>query len=113
MSSERRDTWGGRPVARSVADVAARRRVVLAARVVAVRRTCWRSMPVLAVDVDDGSGRITAVFNGRDHVPGLAPGHPCRMEGTALPDGSGFVLWNPAVAPWPGYADGAGGDGAP
>jgi len=89
------DSWGGRPIARRIADVAARRRVVLSATVVDAQRCIWRGSAARAFELDDGTGRLTIVFGGLRSVPGMVTGARCTVEGTALADERGLVLWNP------------------
>jgi hypothetical protein len=36
---------------------------------------------VLACEVADSTGELTAVFYGRTHIPGLEPGHQVRLRG--------------------------------
>jgi len=36
---------------------------------------------VLACEVADSTGELTAVFYGRTHIPGLEPGHRVRLRG--------------------------------
>jgi hypothetical protein len=89
------DDWGGRPIARRIADVRARRRVVVTATVLDVQRCIWRGSGAQALELDDGTGRLTVVFGGLRSVPGMARGVRCTVEGTALADERGVVLWNP------------------
>ena len=89
------DCWGGRPIARCIADARPRRRVVVSGKVVDSRRRIWRGMAVHACALDDGTGRLTIVFGGLRSVPGMVEGARCTVEGTALPDGQGIALWNP------------------
>ncbi len=89
------DSWGGRPIARRIADVAARRRVVVSATVVDAQRCIWRGSGAQAFELDDGTGRLTIVFGGLRSVPGMGIGARCTVEGTALADERGLVLWNP------------------
>ncbi len=89
------DSWGGRPIARRIADVRARRRVVVTATVLDAQCCIWRGSGAQAFDLDDGTGRLTVVFGGLRSVPGMVPGARCTVEGTALADERGVVLWNP------------------
>ncbi len=89
------DCWGGRPVARRVADARARERVVVTGKVVDAQRCIWRGSGAQAVGLEDGTGRLTIVFGGVRSVPGMIPGACCTVEGTALADERGIVLWNP------------------
>jgi len=89
------DTWGGRPVARRVADARARQRVVVNGKVVDAQRCIWRGSGAQAFELDDGTGRLTVIFGGVRSIPGMVEGVCCTVEGTALPDERGIVLWNP------------------
>jgi amino acid transporter len=51
---------------------------------------------VLACDVDDGTGQLTALFYGRSHIPGLRPGSKVRLRGqVGIRDGQPVMI-NPA-----------------
>jgi hypothetical protein len=92
------DTWGGRPVARRLADAAPRRRVVVTGTVCdtgTARSGALGSRGSFRCELDDGTGHIALLFFGRSDVPGLGPGARCTVEGTARPDRGGLVLWNP------------------
>lgn len=100
--------WGGRPVARAVADAASRGRVVLAGTVRSVtvhRRQAPHGMvgavgsvghsPTLDVTLDDGTGTITVRWAGRDRLPGVVPGAVLCVEGTACDVGGRLMVLNP------------------
>ena len=53
----------------------------------------------LAVMLEDGSGRLTAVFTGRSNLPGLELGAAFRVTGTVAADGDEVQMRNPAWAP--------------
>ncbi|HVM20596.1 MAG TPA: hypothetical protein VM307_11605 [Egibacteraceae bacterium] len=54
----------------------------------------------LAVMVEDGSGRLTAVFTGRSNLPGLELGGGMRLTGTMALDADGEpTMRNPGWAP--------------
>jgi len=86
-------SWGGRLVARRVADASARGRVVITGTV--------RSAETITVDgtlsyrcaIDDGSGELDVLFVGQVSIAGLRVGARCSVEGTAQPGRT--VLWNP------------------
>jgi len=88
-------SWGGRPIVRRIADARARKRVVVTGKVVHARSCMWRGSAAQAFELDDGTGRLTIMFGGVRSVPGMVPGACCTVEGTALPDEQGIVLWNP------------------
>ena len=50
-----------------------------------------RLIPGKALDItiEDGSGRLTATFTGRNRLPGLEMGAGLRVRGTVLEDGHG------------------------
>ena len=51
---------------------------------------------VLACEVADASGQLTALFYGRTHIPGLGPGSKVRLRGTVSAGKTGAVMINPA-----------------
>ncbi len=54
----------------------------------------------LEVTIEDGSGRVTAVFTGRSNLPGLELGAGLRLSGTVAEDrDGGLVIRNPTWAP--------------
>ena len=54
----------------------------------------------LAITVEDGSGRLTAIFSGRSNLPGLELGAAFRLTGTvATVAGIGVQMRNPTYAP--------------
>jgi hypothetical protein len=92
------DTWGGRPVARRLADAALRRRVVVTGTICdtgTARSGALGHRGSFRCELDDGTGHIALLFLGRPDVPGLTPGTRCTVEGTARADRDGLVLWNP------------------
>lgn len=54
----------------------------------------------LEVTIEDGSGRLTAVFTGRSNLPGLELGVGLRLTGTVSDDnGDAVQMRNPGWAP--------------
>jgi len=51
---------------------------------------------VLAVEINDPTGNLTAMFYGRSHIPGLVCGARVRLQGSAGIRGGQPVLINPA-----------------
>jgi len=51
---------------------------------------------VLACQVADATGEITALFYGRTHIPGLEPGTMIQLRGRVGVKGTGTVMINPA-----------------
>ena len=97
--------WGGRPVARTVAEAAPRCRVILTGTVrsVAIRRgrtfggplLVSKPSPYVDAELDDGTGNITLRWLGRVWVHGVSCGTPLEVEGTALTDHHHLVVVNP------------------
>jgi DNA/RNA endonuclease YhcR with UshA esterase domain len=90
-----RDRWGGRPIARRIADARARHRVVVTGKVVDAQPAIWRGCAARVYEIDDGTGRLSIVFGGARSVPGMVEGTQVTVEGTALADERGIALWNP------------------
>lgn len=53
----------------------------------------------LAVTVEDGSGRLTALFTGRSNLAGLELGGGLRMTGTVATSDGELQMRNPAWTP--------------
>jgi RecG-like helicase len=73
---------------------------------------------VLATEIADSTGQLTALFYGRSHIPGVECGARIRFRGQVGMRSGGPVMINPAyelVAPGaPGQAPGStAGDGDP
>jgi RecG-like helicase len=51
---------------------------------------------VLAVEINDSTGTLTAMFYGRSHIPGLICGARVRFTGSARVRGGQPVMINPA-----------------
>jgi hypothetical protein len=51
---------------------------------------------VLACQVTDGTGELTALFYGRTHIPGVEPGSKIQLRGRAGVRETGTVMINPA-----------------
>jgi len=73
---------------------------------------------VLATEIADSTGQLTALFYGRSHIPGVECGARVRFRGQVGMRSGGPVMINPAyelVAPGaPGASGGRlGGDGDP
>ncbi len=89
------DWWGDRPIARRVADARVRERVVVTGKVVDAERCTWRGSAAQIFTIDDGTGQLSIVFGGVRSIPGMVEGANCTVEGTALGDERGIVLWYP------------------
>jgi amino acid transporter len=83
-------------------------RAVAEGRVHAVEIRPVEHNTVLACDVEDSTGQLTALFYGRSHIPGLRPGIQVRLKGqVGIRDGKPVMI-NPAyqlLAPGSGSAD--------
>ena len=82
----------------SIADVRARQRARVAGRIVAVRVESSDAPPQFGVQLDDGTGRIDAIFMGRRSVPGIEPGGELAIEGTVCASSSIPRIFNPSYA---------------
>ncbi len=51
---------------------------------------------VLACEISDGTGQLTALFYGRSHIPGIVCGARVRFRGSVGIKGGGAVMINPA-----------------
>ena len=86
-------SWGGRHVARRVADASARGRVVVTGTVRSAETITVDGSPSYRCAIDDGTGELDVLFVGRSSVAGVRVGARCSVEGTAQPGRT--VLWNP------------------
>jgi hypothetical protein len=89
------DTWGGRPVARTISAAVPRGRVVVRGVIRSTGLTDRHGMPSYECAIDDGTGGLVLLFLGRSGVAGLTTGADCTVEGTARMEGGRMVLWNP------------------
>lgn len=89
------DCWGGRPIARRIADARPRHRVVVRGTIVDARPCTWRGMAARSFGLQDDTGRLTIVMTGTQSIPGMVEGATCLVEGTALPGQCAVVLWSP------------------
>jgi hypothetical protein len=87
--------WGGRPIARRVADCAPRRRAVLTGTIVSTETSVWHRTAAFICELDDDTGHITVVFDGPRAVPGMVKGALCTVEATVVSNGRGLFLWDP------------------
>lgn len=88
-------TWGGRPVARRVADARPRERVVVTGTIGATATVSLGGTASYSCVLSDGTGEIGVLFIGRRTVAGLASGTRCTVEATAILQDGLLVLWNP------------------
>jgi hypothetical protein len=54
------------------------------------------AVPTLEVVLDDGTGRLTALFMGRRGITGVECGRHLTIEGTPVATDRGLTLYNPA-----------------
>lgn len=54
------------------------------------------AVPTLEVMLDDGTGRVTALFMGRRGIAGIECGRRIAIEGTPVVGERGLTLYNPA-----------------
>jgi hypothetical protein len=91
---EETSEWGGRPVARSIAEAVARQRAVLSG---SVRSVQGHRIPTPHCDalLDDGTGTIVLRWLGRSQVPGISAGANVTVQGTVVDQHGRLVLLNP------------------
>lgn len=68
----------------------------VAGEVSSVRIVPRAGSPSLEVSIDDGHGRATAIFFGRKHLAGLAPGRTVVLEGCAQQASHRAIFYNPS-----------------
>jgi hypothetical protein len=54
------------------------------------------AVPTLEIQLDDGTGRISALFMGRRGIAGIECGRRLLIEGTPVVTERGLTLYNPA-----------------
>lgn len=104
------DTWGGRPVARRLADAEPRGRIVATGTILSARGSDRGGTPYYRCRLSDGTGELALLFLGRRAVAGLVAGARCTVEGTAAIEKGRLVLLNPLYRIEPGdvCSEGAG-----
>ena len=97
--------WGGRPRASgsmaaggvtAIGSVTAPGKVTVEGRVRVVGIRPVERNSVLAVEINDSTGNLTAMFYGRSHIPGLVCGARVRFNGPAGISNGQPVMINPA-----------------
>ncbi|HET9897876.1 MAG TPA: amino acid permease [Streptosporangiaceae bacterium] len=73
-----------------------RGRAIVEGRVHAVEIRPVERNTVLACEIVDSTGQLTAMFYGRSHIPGLDPGARVRLTGQVGSRGRAAVMINPA-----------------
>lgn len=81
--------------ATSIATAVPRGPAAIRGRVVAVRIEPADAPPSFTMQLDDGTGRIDAVFMGRRAIPGIEPGAHVAIEGTVCASASVSRIFNP------------------
>lgn len=81
-----------------IADATPRASAKVSGRVVAVRVEPRDAPPSFGVQLDDGTGRIDAVFMGRRVIPGIEPGAHVEIEGTVCAAQALPRMFNPRYA---------------
>lgn len=67
----------------------------ISGRVVAVRIESLDAPPQFGMQIDDGTGRIDAIFMGRRNVPGIEPGAHVAIEGVVCASQALPRMFNP------------------
>ena len=78
-----------------IAESEPRQRVRLAGEITSMRVVPRAGSPSLEVTISDGTGYATAVFTGRQSIPGMRPGRNIAFEGVTRAERPGRVLLNP------------------
>lgn len=79
----------------SIAEAVPRKSAQVRGRVVAVRVEPSDAPPQFTVQIDDGTGRLDAVFLGRRFIPGIEPGARVSLEGTVCASRALPKMFNP------------------
>lgn len=78
-----------------ISELAPRTAVRIRGQVVRMRARPARGLPSLEVVVDDGSGRVIAVWSGRRSIGGVSLGRHLVIEGVAVMTDEGPTFLNP------------------
>jgi hypothetical protein len=84
------------PGVTAIADARARVRARFEGDVRRIRIHSLAAVSTLEVQLDDGSGRISALFMGRRGIGGIECGRRLAIEGTPVAGERGLTLYNPA-----------------
>ena len=87
--------WGGRPIARQIAEARPRSRVVVTGTVRTTETVTVGRSASYRVVLRDDTGELDVLFLGRSTVAGVGVGTRCSVEGTAQLRGGRLVVWNP------------------
>ena len=88
-------SWGGKPIARCIADISGRCRVIISGTIVNESQVMIGSSQSVVFVLDDSTGEIDLLFVGQKSVSGMVLGAKCKLEGTAREDSGKIVVWNP------------------
>lgn len=69
--------------------------VAVRGRIVSIQVEPRDAAPTLTARVDDGTGRVEAVFMGRRAIAGVEPGAKIRLEGRVCESDALLRLYNP------------------
>jgi hypothetical protein len=94
MDTEKRH--GGQAETVQIASARARVRARFEGDVRKIRIQPLAAVPTLEVMLDDGTGRVTALFMGRRGIAGIECGRRIAIEGTPVSGERGLTLYNPA-----------------
>ena len=79
-----------------IAEARARVRARFEGEVRRIRIQPLAAVPTLELVIDDGSGRLAALFMGRRGIAGIECGRRLAIEGTPVAGERGLTLYNPA-----------------
>ncbi|WP_084130510.1 OB-fold nucleic acid binding domain-containing protein [Demequina sp. NBRC 110055] len=83
------------PAHQRIADAAAREVVTVAGRIASLQVEPHDAAPKLTARLDDGSGRIDAVFMGRRAIPGIEAGAQITVSGRVSDAEATPRIYNP------------------
>ncbi|MFW2514401.1 OB-fold nucleic acid binding domain-containing protein [Demequina sp. SO4-13] len=78
-----------------VSDLRPRDVAAVAGRIVSIRVEPRDAAPTLTARVDDGTGRVEAIFMGRRAIAGIEPGARIRLEGRVCSTDALPCMYNP------------------
>ena len=73
-----------------------RQQARIVGQVVRMRSRPTANLPALAISIDDGTGRATAVWSGRRSIGGISLGRWVAIEGSPISVGQRVEFLNPA-----------------
>lgn len=81
-----------------IGSVVPRTRVTVRGKVQRVRNRPAQGLPALVVTIQDDSGRLTAVWSGRESIGGITLGRMVVLEGVCSRTDDGLTLVNPVYS---------------